>query len=97
MKSKSQLERIRTRLHERGYITRNECLRNFISRCAARIADLEKEGYVFRTEDTGRDFIYHLVSIGNKPFMTAPARAQAEKDGAELVRLFENYQSKTTV
>jgi hypothetical protein len=76
-KRKTQLERIRGRLHERGHVTRNECLRYFITRCAARIADLEKQGYVFRTEDTGRDYVYHLVSIGGVPYQK-PVKGSCE-------------------
>lgn len=61
---KSQLERIKIKLDRDGYVTRNECLSQFpaITRLGARIDDLEKEGYVFKTENTGRDYIYHLVS-----------------------------------
>ena len=60
----SQVERIKTKLARDSYVTRNECLRQFpaITRLGARIQDLEDKGYVFRTEDTGRDFIYHLIS-----------------------------------
>jgi hypothetical protein len=64
----TQKERIRARLHKYGRISRNECLRNFITRCAARIADLEEEGYVFRTYPYGGDYLYVLVSIKGESF-----------------------------
>lgn len=83
----SQKERIRARLHKHGYVTRNECLSQFpaITRLSARIADLELEKYVFRTEDTGRDYIYKLVSIKGEPYINPADLAHA----ARLVREFD--------
>lgn len=48
----------------RGCISRNECLSTFpaITRLGARIDDLEKRGYVFRTEAKHGDYTYYLVS-----------------------------------
>lgn len=60
MKS-TQRNRIAKRLLERGEISRNECLRNYISRLGARIQDLENEGWVFETETRGGDYIYKLI------------------------------------
>lgn len=60
MKS-TQKNRIAKRLLERGEISRNECLRNYISRLGARIQDLENEGWVFETETRGGDYIYKLT------------------------------------
>ncbi|UPJ35830.1 hypothetical protein IVB45_02120 [Bradyrhizobium sp. 4] len=98
MKNKlSQLERIRARLHDRGMITRNECLRNFITRCAARIIDLEKQDYVFRTEETGADFIYYLVSINGVTYLNAAQRAQMLKENDERLAWFDNYQTPAKV
>lgn len=70
---KSQIERIKTKLARDGFVTRNECLRQYpaITRLGARIQDLEdKHGYVFETEDTGRDYVYRLVSINGAPAAT---------------------------
>lgn len=64
---KSQRQRVENRLKERGYITRNECLRNYISRLSAIIQDLEADGYVFatyRAED--RDYGYKVVEFPKK-------------------------------
>lgn len=51
-------------LKEKGYITRNECLRNYISRLGAYICILCKEGYNITGEyiktEFGKDFIYRL-------------------------------------
>jgi len=49
MKKLTQKQWVLSRLKENGYITRNECLRNYISRLGAIIADLKKDGYEFET------------------------------------------------
>jgi hypothetical protein len=71
---KSQCDRIKMKLDRDGFVTRNECLSQFpaITRLGARIDDLERRGYVFKTEDTGRDYIYRLIS---KPAQPQPTRA----------------------
>lgn len=63
-KPQTQLERVRGRLLKVGFITRNQCLSQVpaITRLAARIDDLKKEGFIFKEEDSGRDYTYHLVS-----------------------------------
>ena len=62
-------------LKNNGYITRNQCLRNYISRLGARIADLKSKGWVFNTENVkvekpngyiGSDYKYILVKEGKK-------------------------------
>ena len=60
---KTQLERVKIKLARDGFVTRNECLsqRPAITRLGARIDDLERLGYVFQTENTGRDYVYRLV------------------------------------
>ena len=65
----TQVERIKAKLARDGYVTRNECLSQFpaITRLGARIDDLEKQGYVFFTENTGRDYVYRLLSINGQP------------------------------
>lgn len=61
---KTQLERVKAKLERDGFVTRNECLSQFpaITRLGARICDLQEEGWTFTTENTGRDYIYRLVS-----------------------------------
>jgi Helix-turn-helix domain len=61
---KSQKERIIAILLEEGFVSRNQCFNLFprITRLAARVDDLKREGWVFETEDDGRDFVYRLVS-----------------------------------
>jgi len=50
-------------LERDGRISRNQCLSMYISRLASRIDDLERAGWVFRTERAiNGDYVYHLVS-----------------------------------
>jgi hypothetical protein len=62
---KTQLEWILRQLELNGFITRNQCLRRYISRLGARISDLKKEGYKFRTKYLngrwGKDYVYFLI------------------------------------
>lgn len=61
-----QKEWVLGQLLENGYITRNECLKNYISRLGAIICDLKKEGYDFSAGYVktvyGKDFRYDLIS-----------------------------------
>lgn len=61
----TQLQFIRNELSTRGYITRNFCLRRYISRLGARISDLKKEGMNIKGENLktehGLDYIYRIV------------------------------------
>ena len=56
---------VRDNLLKRGFITRNECLSRYISRLAARIDTLKKDGMVIEGENLktahGVDFVYYLV------------------------------------
>jgi phage pi2 protein 07 len=60
---KSQLTWIKEQLLKHGEISRNTCLRNYISRLSARILDLEKDGWVFTTEKRKGDFVYKASHI----------------------------------
>lgn len=64
MKNNTQREWVLAQLRAKGYITRNECLRNFISRLGAIICGLNKEGYDITGENMvteyGRDYIYKI-------------------------------------
>lgn len=61
---------IKQKLLEDGYITRNFCLKNYISRLASHITVLKNEGWEFETENvkietpmgwTGTDYKYKLI------------------------------------
>lgn len=64
---KTQKDRVVTKLLKDGFITRNECLRNFISRLSAIIQDLELEGWEFETSRKGNsataegDYVYKVI------------------------------------
>jgi len=66
-----QREFILSRLKENGEVTRNECLRNYISRLASRIHELREEGFEFETfyrpvldddgNKIGQDYVYKVI------------------------------------
>jgi hypothetical protein len=63
----TQKNRVLNQLLTVGYITRNQCLRNYITRLASIISKLEREGYEFsagyqRTK-SGIDYIYKLKPL----------------------------------
>ncbi len=66
---KSQLERVKHKLRTDGYITRNEALKNYISRLGALIVILKEMGWEFEAKyidkNGGKDFIYKVISYGN--------------------------------
>lgn len=64
----TQIEMIKNQLITTGEVSRNWCLQRYCSRLGARIEDLEKEGWIFKTETRKKsdeeqgDYIYKLVS-----------------------------------
>jgi len=71
MKNLTQRQWVENQLHENGYITRNQCLRNYISRLGAIIADFKKDGWEFEAHyidvktpfGTGKDYKYRATYI----------------------------------
>lgn len=70
MNQKTQLQFVRDELLTQGEITRNFCLRNYITRLSGIIFNLKREGFEFFTftQDTikpdgtsGKDFIYKVT------------------------------------
>lgn len=63
----TQKDRVLTQLLKTGYITRNQCLRNYITRLASIISKLEKDGYQFEAgyqkNYNGLDYIYKLKPL----------------------------------
>jgi Helix-turn-helix domain len=89
-KQLSQNERIRRKLARDGYVTRNQCLRQFpaITRLGARIKDLEKEGYVFHAAWDHGDYKYTVLRWPDgsvRPRTQTAAIARAHK----MVELFD--------
>jgi len=63
MKNNSQKQRIIGQLQKYGFITRNACLKNYISRLGAIIFDLKQEGYEFEAKDMENgDYIYKWIN-----------------------------------
>lgn len=71
MKNKSQKDRIIGQLVRYGFISRNACLKNYISRLSAIILDLKKEGWGFEAHDEMGDYVY---SVTKMPFKYAMRR-----------------------
>lgn len=61
---RTQIERVKDRLKARGFITRNECLQNYITRLATIVQKLENEGWVFDAGYRDGDYVYKVVSWG---------------------------------
>lgn len=63
---KTQEDRIIYKLRTDGYVTRNEALKNYISRLGARISDLQRQGWIFDAKfikkNGARDYEYRVVS-----------------------------------
>lgn len=67
MKNPTQKERVVKRLLATGQVTRNECLRNYISRLGAIICDLQAEGWEFTAEyDDKKDYVYKFTKTPYK-------------------------------
>jgi hypothetical protein len=64
---KSQLKIIRDKLIKTGIVSRNWCLKRYISRLSARIADLKNAGYLItgsnKKTKNGLDYVYKLVEV----------------------------------
>ena len=62
---KTQKEYIKNELTKKGKISRNQCLKRYISRLGARINDLTKEGMkivgTYEKTKYGQDYVYYLV------------------------------------
>ena len=67
MKNQTQENFVINELKKNGFISRNLCLQNYITRLGAIICDLKKEGFNFSSGYVktgylivGKDFVYHL-------------------------------------
>ena len=63
---KTQKQRVVDKLLRDGFVTRNECLRNYISRLSAIIQDLEEEGFEFKPYDFHGDYRYDMIKCPYK-------------------------------
>ena len=55
----TQRQRVISRLMDKGKITRNECLNNYITRLSAIILVLKQEGWEFETKEEKGDYVYY--------------------------------------
>lgn len=62
----SQIDIVKRELQEKGYITRNWCLKNYISRLGAIVHRLKEDGMLiegrYEKYEYGKDFVYYLGS-----------------------------------
>ncbi|MFA6314947.1 MAG: hypothetical protein WC648_01075 [Candidatus Paceibacterota bacterium] len=63
----TQLNFIKEQLLRTGEISRNFCLRNYISRLGARIDNMKREGYSFDVERRDGDYVYKLKTDPTRP------------------------------
>ena len=73
MLNNTQIRWVKNRLMANKKISRNECLREYISRLGAIIARLKNDGWVFDAKYKkvqtkhgwgGKDYVYYLVETG---------------------------------
>ena len=62
----TQIELVKEQLLKHGYITRNYCLNNYITRLASRVNELNAEGYNIKGKSIktvfGKDYEYRMQS-----------------------------------
>ena len=89
MSRQTQAQFVINRLRQRGQISRNECLQNYITRLGAIICDLKEDGWTFsasyiRNDHGGRDYVYFLQ---NSPFKKVEYRVEGELVGSRYERV----------
>ena len=66
----TQREMVITQLKDNGYVSRNWCLQNYITRLGAIICDLKKEGWDFTADyhkyEYGKDYRYFPTKFPDK-------------------------------
>lgn len=87
MKNKSQKDWVIKQLLDKGKISRNFALKNFISRLGAIICDLKEEGWDFETEfidspkpdgSKGKNYVYVATKV--------PYRIKTYQVGDKIIR-----------
>lgn len=79
----TQINRVINKLNRDGFITRNECLRNYISRLGAHINTLRKMGWEIEDgvyTDDKKDFIYQVKK--------SPMKRVIYKVGDKIIETF---------
>jgi hypothetical protein len=86
----TQIEFVKKALKNKGFITRNECLREYISRLGAIILVLKHEGYHFRTERVKGDYKYVLMLSPEEDKILRYKKLEEEAEQRDL-SYAENY------
>ena len=81
---KYQIDIVKEQLALHGEISRNWCLRNYISRLSSIIQKLEEQGYTFNPHSRDGDYVYSLTT---RP--TRTVRMTEVIDGKAIERLVE--------
>lgn len=63
--NKTQVDRVKFKLKRDGFITRNECLNQYISRLSAIILILKNQGWEFAAGKVKGDYKYTVIKAGN--------------------------------
>ena len=79
MTSRTQKQWVISQLKENGEITRNQCLKNYISRLSGIIQVLEEEGWTFYPHRLDGDYVYTVID--------KPMRVVYEHDLINRVRV----------
>ena len=66
MAKQTQKQKVIAQLKAEGFVTRNWCLANYISRLSALIQDLEQDGFVFTTYRDEGDYGYKVKEVATK-------------------------------
>lgn len=94
---KGQYNFVKERLLASGYVSRNECLRNYITRLGAIICKMNREGWVIRGQysdyENGRDYVYYVEQFPTSVVERAKAKERvADEDGISpesvMVKMF---------
>ncbi len=68
----NQIEWVKSQLKEKGEISRNTCLKAYISRLSAIMLILKNEGWEFTTFKREGDYVYKLGKEPEKPKPKTP-------------------------
>ena len=87
----TQRETIIKHIKEYGYVSRNWCLENFISRLGSRIYDLEHEGFKFSPNHKGvnpKDYYYFLVPSEIASLVDYHKERELESERKKQIKIF---------
>lgn len=85
----TQLAWVQSQLAQYGEVTRNQCIRNNITRLSAIILKLKGMGYDFTTSERGGDYVYSTAKVqtGESIGTGAPLRLVYDPIKGVMVRV----------